>query len=102
MADDFAATQFITLAATTTAATGNITQTLGSSLNPHPLQRARVYNSGTAIVAVAFGGSGVAATSTTGVIIGPNAPAEIFNMGGFAKGVSAIAIAGSSTVYVQV
>lgn len=102
MADNFNAKQFIVLAATTTAATGNITQVLGTAADVMPLYNARVYNSGTAIVAVTFGGSGVTATSTTGLIMGPNAPAELVNMGGAAKGVSAIALAGSSAVYVQV
>ena len=101
--DYIGATQFISLAATTTAATSNITQTLGSAASSSPLYNARIVNIGTAAVSVTFGGgTGVVATSTTGLIFPPNAPAETVNMGCAAKSVSAIALAGSSTVYVQV
>lgn len=94
--------QFIALAATTTAASGNITQPdLTDVTTGQPLVDARIYNSGTSVVFVAFGGSGVAATSTTGVPVPPNFP-EKFNMGRGAKGVSAIAAAGSANVYVQI
>lgn len=99
---NFGPSQFFTLGATTTAVTANISQTLGSAQNPAPLYNARVYNSGTSICFVTFGGSGVVATATTGIPIAPNGPAEIFNMGGAAKAVSAIAAVGSSVVYVQV
>lgn len=99
--DYFNPKQFITLNATTTAAGGDITQpdqtdaTTGS-----PIYNARVYNSGTSIVFVTFGGSGVAATSTTGVPVSAGYT-EYFNMGRACKGVSAIASAGSANVYVS-
>ncbi len=98
---NFNPNQNITLNCTTTSAGANITQNFTTS-NSSPLTDIRIANSGTSVAFVNWaGGTGVTATTTTGVAILAGA-VESFNMGVAAQSVAAIMSAGTANVYVSI
>lgn len=94
--------QYITIATTTTAVNGTIAIAASGSTNSTPLYDARIVNAGTSVTFVSWGGTGVTATSTTGVAILPSAAPEKFNMGASSNVFSAINALGTGSVYIAI